>query len=542
MSHLYSSLLLTEALVDLLVHVQSGVLKGALDQELQSKVFITLFQVGLRTLLQMRDDGSWNHSVEETAYGVLTLSNSKRLSSWFDLQQPLDSGIERGIAFIRGHHTESIHLPIWIEKVSYSSSLLTDCYVVAALKAATSPYGSADVNAGLGISHGFGKGRNVVDLIQQTPMFSETPEWQIRASMVESVLFQPLLRARRLDIFPRNGMEEDKYFDIIPLTWTSCNNRHCTFASTAFIYEMMIISFLNYQTDEFMEVVAGAAFRGRASTLRTCIDGIFFPEDRRADKFNGSHGSDGTGKIAGSDVLLPLHKFVTHVASHPAVLAANPWDRQCMKRELHAFLHAHVTQNEDNTLFHRRSENGTSKHNLESRQTQTCHAWGQNTFFQWVRTTSADHTSCPYSFYFVSCWLSSFHLNGAESFPTVREKYLAAATCRHLASMCRMYNDYGSVARDAAENNLNSVNFPEYDTSGDIEDKKRALFELAEYERSCLNDAKARLAEWSHPRVDKSTTGAPKARLMDIWQMFCDVTDLYGQIYVVRDIASRLTS
>lgn len=27
---------------------------------------------------------------------------------------------------------------------------------------------------------------------------------------------------------------------------------------------------------------------------------------------------------------------------------------------------------------------------------------------------------------------------------------------------------------------------------------------------------------------------------MEIWRMFCDVTDLYAQIYVVRDIASRM--
>ena len=41
-------------------------------------------------------------------------------------------------------------------------------------------------------------------------------------------------------------MEEDQYFDIIPFTWTACNNRKGTFASTSFIYAMMIVSFLNY--------------------------------------------------------------------------------------------------------------------------------------------------------------------------------------------------------------------------------------------------------------------------------------------------------
>lgn len=31
-----------------------------------------------------------------------------------------------------------------------------------------------------------------------------------------------------------------------------------------------------------------------------------------------------------------------------------------------------------------------------------------------------------------------------------------------LATMCRQYNDYGSIVQDRAEKNLNSVNFPDF--------------------------------------------------------------------------------
>jgi hypothetical protein len=33
---------------------------------------------------------------------------------------------------------------------------------------------------------------------------------------------------------------------------------------------------------------------------------------------------------------------------------------------------------------------------------------------------------------------------------------------RHLAVMCRQYNDYGSLVRDAEEGNLNSIDFAEF--------------------------------------------------------------------------------
>jgi hypothetical protein len=134
-----------------------------------------------------------------------------------------------------------------------------------------------------------------------------------------------------------------------------------------------------------------------------------------------------------------------------------------------------------------------------------------------------------------------------------------------------MFNDLGSIARDAAEGNLNSVNFPEFGCVGPItnaasangfEDshkndakaptacllahdaameglprKKYELFRLAEYERACLDEAQRRL------EGEMLQTGpmhkATKAKLA-VWRLFCDVTDLHGQIYVVRDIASRI--
>ena len=552
LSHLYSSLLLVETLVDLIVLVERGTLSELLDQNLQSRVLITLFQACLRTILEQKDNGAWNDSIEETAYGVLILSEARRLSLWSQLREPLDSAIDRGVAYIRAHAAAKPK-SIWIEKVSYASSLLTETYILAALRSASSRrleeenenVGKTLFRVELSL-----KGRKHVKLLQQTPLFAKTPAWQIQASMIESVLFQPLLRARRLDIFPRKDMEQDKYFDIIPFTWTSCNNRRATFAPTTFIYEMMIISFLNYQADEFMEAVAGTAFHGRIDALRELIDRVFSDQNDMSQNLNGSGpdvdvDSNGSGGSTYADVLIPLYRFVTHVSCHPSILAASPWDRECVKRELRAFLHAHVTQTEDNTKFQKQQQNKIRQQkNRNGQAYAAAFSSATDTFFHWVRTTSADHTSCPYSFSFVSCLFGSLLFHGRECFPTVREKYLASATCRHLATMCRMYNDYGSIARDADEGNVNSVNFPEYDNADSVEDKKSALWELAQYERACLDDALARLggAAASSKTPPAAADGGAAERHMALWQMFCDVTDLYGQIYVVRDIASRMVA
>lgn len=46
-------------------------------------------------------------------------------------------------------------------------------------------------------------------------------------------------------------------------------------------------------------------------------------------------------------------------------------------------------------------------------------------------------------------------------FDRCQAQYYSASIARHLATMCRQYNDYGSIARDTEEANLNSLDFTE---------------------------------------------------------------------------------
>lgn len=552
--HLYPRLLLAEAFVDLLACIESGKLPAdILDSELRAKVSITLFQACARALLDQQSNGSWSYSAEPTAYGVLILCEARKLWIFGHLREEIDAAIFRGASYLNS--TALTPEPIWIEKVSYASPLLTEAYVLAALKAAESPVVPA-ASLGTAALHWdatqTAKMGNYVHLFGQTPLFSQIQGWKTRLSALEASLFVPLLQARRLDVFPRKNMEKDKYFAIIPFTWTACNNRSGAFASTSFLYEMMVISFLNYQADEFMEAVAGPAFRGNLAGLRQLIEGLFHV--RTGANGHQIKAFNITGPNA--DVHEPLRRFATHVLTNPSIRKASAWDQATLARELRTFLLAHVTQTEDNTRFaqDQKITNATNSNKQHGPQEFTS---ARTSFFQWVRTTSADHTSCPYSFAFVAALLSASVGDGADCFPTVREKYLAEAACRHLATMCRMYNDYGSLARDRAELNLNSVDFPEFGRGGSVdvvrdERKKEALFSLADYERSCLDlalgglETQGRMEEEVGPETFDSTATVNShakrlhGRKMAIWRMFCDVTDLYGQIYVVRDIASRM--
>jgi hypothetical protein len=224
------------------------------------------------------------------------------------------------------------------------------------------------------------------------------------------------------------------------------------------------------------------------------------------------------------DIERVLTKFVNFALQHPKVLASPAQLRRWLALELQTFLLAHVTHMEDCEALAQAADMSTGSVTWSKPRT---------TFFNWVRTTSADHTSCPYSFVFFLCLIGE---SGWRLDMSTPQRYALEDGCRHLAAMCRQYNDLGSVLRDQEEKNLNSVNFPEFavegtDTAATVEEltlrKKRDLLAVAEYERRCLGHVMKEL----EPSLD--------ARVMDHLELFIQVTDLYGQIYVVRDIGIR---
>lgn len=58
-----------------------------------------------------------------------------------------------------------------------------------------------------------------------------------------------------------------------------------------------------------------------------------------------------------------------------------------------------------------------------------------------------------------TCYIGSWIRGGKDGWSSVAQRMIAYELNAHIAAYCRIYNDYGSIARDAKEGNLNSINF-----------------------------------------------------------------------------------
>ncbi|KAH6843334.1 hypothetical protein B0I37DRAFT_418444 [Chaetomium sp. MPI-CAGE-AT-0009] len=182
-----------------------------------------------------------------------------------------------------------------------------------------------------------------------------------------------------------------------------------------------------------------------------------------------------------------------------------------------------------NTNGHSNGSNGQAN---GTTTTTTAPAYNNpgRTFYHWVRSTSADHTSTTPS------------PIPTLSTASTRASYLTEAAARHLAGLCRMYNDAGSSGRDAYERALNSLNFPEFapnptarhhhlpgrNHKRGVRYPKEELLWLADFERRGLETAVGMLED-----------EVGDVRLVGALRLFVRVTALYEQIYVLRDVGTR---
>jgi len=531
----------------------------------RDRVSLVLVQILSRTLLNQQHNSSWGSgSCEITAYGILTLKSLVSIPFISSMNSEISAAMETGRQYLLMNHNRWAEPSyIWVGKVSYGSTALSQTYCFAAM------HKSQPITAWSGaltalVDPPIEKSVKFIQFFSRLPLYSHLGKGNptLKLSVLEGYLLLPRLRAVRLDIFPRKGMAEDRWLEYIPLTWMCCNYLNSP-VNTELLIEMMLLSMLNYQLDEYMEAVVGVHFSDKPEIIRALIyklcaepsvSSSLLPLKRRHEYLefggpndtNNSIGRNYTATktsstkvtnnklISAADTDLSgveevLTKYVAHVRKRPFVLRATPRARSRLRRELATFLSAHVTQNSDNALF--AEQLGAKGSKSEPNRLQPF-ADASSSFHQWVCTTSADHTSGPFSWVFYECLIGNA---GTETWVGAKRSYLAEEVGRRLSTICRMYNDYGSAKRDRAEMNVNSLDFPEFfDSPGmgteeeEANRRKTELMYLAEYERECLNRALECLGEMVEREI-----------LDKVW-LFVNVTDLFGQIYVARDIASRM--
>jgi hypothetical protein len=472
-----------------------------IDKELlRVKVMIALFQILVRILQQQNRNGSWGpmNSREETSYAIIALANLASLPFLTPIAGQIDLSISRGRHYLVSIDALDIPLArsdhIWAGKVAYGVESVCHSYVLAALSTHVPQYHlGPKVGALVNISP-----QNFVyfsKFFAKLPMFASVEPWRLNAWLIEGYLFLPDLESMRL--FRREGMKEDKYLEYIPFTWIAPNELENAGASAETLFGMMTISLINFEVDEFFDGVLASHDLSTINRLRGRIEDLF-----RNDNTENESDSDGR----------QLQNYLRFVWTYPGIQNASDRDKAALQLQLSMLLLSHVQQCEDNIK-------------LRSQIQQRFYDAPPSPYIRWVRTTASDHLSSQSAFAFMVCLLGS----RSHYFPNSEISYIAQDCCSRTSAICRMYNDYGTLARDRTERNLNSVCFPEFDGEQKTDTElQKELLKLSMYEQKLLDLSVQQL---------ERLCGTRHRRIYHMTKLFYNASRVYNEIYESRDIS-----
>ncbi|KAF2820882.1 hypothetical protein CC86DRAFT_397733 [Ophiobolus disseminans] len=523
----YSAMLFIEVMVVALELHDTGHLRTLPQAIFAYRIPRTICRIVSQLLAGQKSDGSWNQSLEVTSYGVLGLSHALRLPWASSICAYLSGQIAKATGFLETAYPKTKNRDyLWIEKTTYQSSLLRMAYCSMALHTTTTTKKWTKLLIET-FSYISSQTSGMKKLFANLPLLAEVPEPLLDLILVEAKYHTCDLAAGTHSILATtdSSAKKTKYVGYVSVIWLLGNQINNQSLSAGVVSEMLRCSQLTYQMDYYMETTIAGLSREQAAFLGSWIQGEC-DAMKAAVCRNGigegvRYGEASVTDVNGDDhlsTMIPvqttLRKFMHYMMHHPSVLRSPPLIRHHLATDLSAYLLAHMRQNSDNTR--------TS-------------FWSLPSYFSWARSTGADHTSCPLAFRFFTCLIS----NSGRDFATAQAQYYASSVAHHLATMCRQYNDYGSIARDAEERNLNSVDFPEFraagcstvEMNGDqangeaMEEAKRKLMALAEFERKLMKLSFKALQEVAASR-----------EVMEHIKVLIDVTDLFGQLYVAKDV------
>nr|ANM86663.1 putative ent-kaurene synthase [Cladonia uncialis subsp. uncialis] len=525
----------------------------------QDQIIPVLIQVLNRTLLTQHVTGGWsvNNIPEVNAYSILTLLALQGLPQARPLTFKIQSAIQAGRQVLaQAERQRGKPQYLWIEKVTYGSSILGETYCLAARNAPCLHNAWSD-KVEKTVTTTATDAISLSEFFHRIPDYSDIPEWKILASVIEGSLYLQKLKVSRYEIFPRQQSSEDKYLNYIPCVWIIVNNCTGVLLDSTLVWDMMVILMLDFLVDEYMEsVVAQLGERdivslqqiiralcrnpdidlSRESALPHTDSQLTTPSSGLEYGLSPSQPRNGYSEplAAVSDVI---STYVRAMVRYPRIQNASLADRCSLKAELEIFLLSHIDQIQDNHHF--RGQDSCSLDVVKRSQNPRTNHYG------WSHTTAANHTSCAVSLAFYTCRLSWNSSSGGDVFYTSHSKYMVGDLCSHLAVMTRLYNDYASIARDHAESNLNSINFPEFHSGqeGDATEAnppatgeiraRNTLLGHAQYERNCVETSFQTLVE----TLGKTTASAVK--LQDALTLFVGVMNLFADMYVAKDLTNR---
>ena len=554
-------MLMTQVLTQVLIYKSNSRLHANTQELTEESIIRTLWEALIYTLQTQKENGSWDNAREVTAYAVLTINALIPLPIASPFRCQIDSAIASARQYLWPQLDNNNPEYLWIEKVTYGAYTLSQAYVLAALhcSAATHELPKFPRNVSENTKH-----VRIAKLYSKMPLFSKTAAWRIQAWEVQANFFSSRLRQIGITIFPRRAAGDNKYVDFIPFSWVAGNNLiQPAPLGSGILLNMMELSLLIYQVDEVMEGSLALQPESYLAELKDDINRLFDvietefawaperpdsyangpavpsssttgPDDSMTMNPSSAGGNDTSSNrhnqsknlsknaseissMCPAEITESLSRFVRFVLLHQNVQKASEYERRQLRINLQEFLLAHLIQIKDNHQLHAKQDDPS--------KTGAC-ASTRGPYSTWVRSTAANHTGGPFAFCFLLCLLG----RSADCFQTCEAKFIADDVSRHMSVMCRMYNDFGSIVRDRTEGNLNSVDFPEFREGQQTTDQalKDALSRVAGYERKCFNTALAGLKNVCDSRVYEAV------------KVFCDVTDMYGQMYVLKDLTPYL--
>lgn len=387
------------------------------DPSIRDKVIISLFQALTRTLQSQNPDGSWGSGqrCETTAYAVIILTKLASLSSAPRVRTQSTLAIKNGRDYLSKNYLPfSEPELVWTGKTTSGSSTIHQAYILAALQAPV-PKQQSGPTIESHFEIPLARVTIQTKYYGRQAWFAKTPEWLIQASLIEGHLFLPLIRDVRYAVFPSDNLPDDQHFDYIPFMWILANSVEKRLIGAEFLYQMMILSVLNRQFEEYMVNVVGETFAGCMFEIEDIIQSIFQELElySKDQCFCGNHGNETSRSSTAttiSDVRSALYRFISHILNHPYVLMASTNDQAQLICELQSFLLSRVSQ-----LSNRGYTEGVQ-----------------------AAKAPTDQTVHPYTFAFLTCIVGNQGLSGGvglrkDFLENPEQQFLAADLIRHVS-------------------------------------------------------------------------------------------------------------
>lgn len=519
---------------------------------------IMVLQIIARLLSTQNSNGTWGEEasgcIETTSLALLTLSAVIHLPFVVLLVTDIRQALERGrdvllLHVLSDHKMASQKNALWMRYTVFHDKYRQEAYALAAaekmltFKAPESrpiPFPDKTTHKTFALASFF----------HALPKLSKESFTMLKIAAIESSFYVRKLKSMRHDIFPRTKAKEmDKYFDYIPIMWTISSFAKRAFVPPFLIWDISVLSMYIFLVDEYMEGQIAEFTSAELQELRTGIERVFDQEL----EFNplASHVAQRQDSLSKdvAEALTVFERWARYHMTYSSLTSASPTDLLNLRLESKNYLLHHLTQIIDNQRLAAQSPFTIAS---------PFHAPRMG-FAPWLHLVGSGHIGAPIGMvWFAACVGHKLRGAGRDCFSTVKQKLMIWNANSHAGKQLRMFNDYGSVVRDAAERNLNSINFPEffhYSSSERIQSadpnemftseqktidwfevaqRKQMLLEAAMHERRCTDREMNEL--YKELKAD-SIAG----RILASWiEVYYAGGDLFSDMYLLRDVTNSI--